>query len=438
MTQPVAAAYLAEIMQDAHGRTMELVVGLDADQLMGPKLQIVNPLRWEIGHVAWFHEKFILRDLYDQPPHHPPGDDIYDSIEIPHEVRWDLPLLSMEDTLAFIEDVLERCLARLGTGTANEADSYMYQFATFHEDMHAEAYTYTRQTLAYPQPAFANATRPEPAGPLPGDASVPGGTFQLGSRQDEAIVFDNEKWAHPVTVQPFEIAKAAVTNAAYRDFVDAGGYAIREFWCEDGWDLRQEQEAEHPVYWQRTGEGDWALRRFDAVENLAPDQPMIHVNWYEANAYCRWAKRRLPSETEWEVAALGEPAGGGTALAETKRANPWGDAPRDPVHANLDGRALGVIDVGALPESDSAFGCRQMLGNVWEWTADIFGPFDGFSPDAYKDYSQPVFYETKVLRGGAWATRSRMVTGRYRNFFTPDRRDVMAGFRTCALSDALQ
>lgn len=433
MTQPVAASYLVEIMQDAHARTMELVDGLDAEQLMGPKLQIVNPLRWEIGHVAWFHEKFILRDLHGQAPHHPPSDEIYDSIEIPHEVRWDLPLLTMEDTLAYIENVLDRCLSRLGSGTASEADSYMYQFATFHEDMHTEAYTYTRQTLSYPEPGFANARRPEPVGPLPGDASVPGGSFEIGSREDEAIVFDNEKWAHQVALDEFKIAKAPVTNSEYRDFVDAGGYDAREFWCEDGWDWRREHKAEHPVYWQRTGEGDWAMRRFDAIEDLPPHNPIIHVNWYEANAYCRWAKRRLPREAEWEAAALGEPSANGSTLAGTKRANPWGDAPRDAAHANLDGRALGVIDVGALPDSDSAFGCRQMLGNVWEWTSDIFGPFDGFSPDAYKDYSQPVFYETKVLRGGAWATRSRMVTGRYRNFFTPDRRDVMAGFRTCTL-----
>ncbi|MBL22705.1 MAG: hypothetical protein CMM48_02270 [Rhodospirillaceae bacterium] len=437
MTQPVATSYLADILQDARARTLELVAGLDAEQLMGPRLKIVNPLRWEIGHVSWFHEKFILRDIYEQAPHYPPGDEIYDSIEIPHEVRWDLPLLTMEDTLAFMENVLDRCLSRLGTGMASEADSYMYQFATFHEDMHTEAYTYSRQTLAYPEPVFANAIHPGAAGALPGDVSVPGGTFQLGSRKDEPIIFDNEKWAHPVAVEPFDIARAPVTNADYRAFVDAGGYGIRELWCKDGWDWRQEHDADHPVYWQRTGEGDWAVRRFDAVQDLAPDQPVIHVNWYEANAYCRWANRRLPSEVEWEVAALGEPTADGSALADVKRTNPWGDAPRATTNCNLDGRALGVVDVAALPESDSAFGCRQMLGNVWEWTADVFGPFEGFSPDAYKDYSKPVFYETKILRGGAWATRSRMVTGRYRNFFTPDRRDVLAGFRTCAVSDKL-
>jgi iron(II)-dependent oxidoreductase len=300
--------------------------------------------------------------------------------------------------------------------------------------MHTEAYTYSRQTLGYPAPAFSNPTPPLDgnAGALPGDAKIPGGTFELGSLKDTPIVFDNEKWAYPVEITPFQIAKAPITNAAFREFVNCGGYESREFWDDDGWDWRQRVNAYHPVYWQRTGEGDWCFRRFDTIENLPPHHPIIHVNWFEANAYCRWAQRRLPTEIEWEAAALGEPNSGGSKLASVKRLNPWGGKP-DATRTNLDGKALGVIDVAALPASDSAFGCRQMLGNVWEWTSNAFGPYPGFSADAYKDYSQPVFYETKVLRGGAWATRSRMVTGRHRNFFTPDRRDVMAGFRTCAL-----
>ena len=433
MTEPMSADYLKTIMRDARARTLELVAGLDDDQVMGPKLKIVNPLRWEIGHVAWFHEKFILRDLYGHAPIHPPGDAIYDSIAIAHDTRWDLPLLGMDETLGYMANVLDACLDRLPEGMASAQDSYIYQFAAFHEDMHTEAYTYTRQTLGYPEPVFANAALPEDAdaGALPGDAAVPGGTFRLGTEKDAPLVFDNEKWAHPVTVTPFEIAKAPVTNAAFAAFVDDGGYGRRALWSDEGWAWREAQGAAHPVYWVRSGEGDWGLRRFDAVVDLPPHRPIVHVSWHEANAYCAWAGRRLPSEAEWDAAALCEPAPGG-GLAARKRSYPWGDARPEAAHANLDGRALGCIDVAALPAGDSAFGCRQMLGNVWEWTATTFAPYPGFAPDAYKDYSAPVFDTAKVLRGGAWATRGRMVTGRYRNFFTPDRRDVMAGFRTCA------
>ena len=190
------------------------------------------------------------------------------------------------------------------------------------------------------------------------------------------------------------------------------------------------------MYWKRDNRGDWYFRRFDTWSPLPSHQPVIHVNWYEANAYCRWAERRLPTEVEWEAAAVGEPTGSGGELSARKRLFPWGDQPTTPERANLDARALGCVDVAALPAGDSAFGCRQMLGNVWEWTSDTFGPYPGFAPDAYREYSQPLFGNTRVLRGGAWTSRSRMVSATYRNYFGPERRDVFAGFRTCAPSDA--
>ena len=206
--ETVPTAYLASILRDAHARTLELVSGLEGDQLMGPKIPIVNPLVWEIGHVAWFHEYFILRRLYDQAPILANGDQIYDSIAIHHETRWDLPLLCLDDTLTYIERVLETLVDRLDGPTASPQDSYIYRFSTCHEDMHTEAYTYTRQTLAFPEPLFALAAGgpPAPAGPLAGDVAVPGGTLRQGSEEGTAFVFDNEKWAHTVQVAPFEIA----------------------------------------------------------------------------------------------------------------------------------------------------------------------------------------------------------------------------------------
>src|SRR5262249_43013236 len=163
-----------------------------------------------------------------------------------------------------------------------------------------------------------------------------------------------------------------------------------------------------------------------------------HVNWYEAEAYCRLAKRRLPTEAEWEMAASGEPTADGRGVAEHKRRYPWGDEPPTPERANLDWRGGGCVSVNALPAGGSAFGVRQMIGNVWEWTATDFGPYQGFEPGPYKEYSAPWFGDHKVLRGGCWATRSRLVRNAYRNFYKPDRRDVWAGFRTCGLRIAGQ
>ncbi|TMA51503.1 MAG: ergothioneine biosynthesis protein EgtB, partial [Deltaproteobacteria bacterium] len=231
---------------------------------------------------------------------------------------------------------------------------------------------------------------------------------------------------------PFAIGRAPVTNAEFATFVEDGGYRRRELWSGAGWRWREEVEAAHPVYWRRAVGGGWERRHFDRWLALEPYHPVIFVGWYEADAYCRWAGRRLPTEAEWEAAAAGEPTAGDTALAAHKRLYPWGDQQPMPERANLDAHTLGCVDVAALPAGDSVFGCRQMLGNVWEWTATDFLPYPGFVLDPYEEYSAPWFGTHKVLRGGCWATRGRLLRNTWRNFYTPDRRDVFAGFRTCS------
>jgi iron(II)-dependent oxidoreductase len=435
MTQQLSAAQLTAYLADARTRTLDLVRGLDAAQLMGPRLDIVNPLLWEIGHVGWFHEYFALRRLDGGAPRLPDADALYNSSTVPHDTRWELPLPSLQGTLDYMARVQDAMVQRLESGVASPEETELYLLTVYHEDMHDEAFTYSRQTLGYKAPEFSTAQHADAetidAGPFPGDVAVPGGVLQLGSAPDAPFVFDNEKWAHPVTVAPFRIARAPVTNAEFLDFVTEGGYRWREFWSDEGWRWRETAGADHPRYWASRPDG-WVARDFDLVQPLRPHHPVIHANWYEAEAWCRWAGRRLPSEAEWEAAAATEPAPNGGMTAR-KRRYPWGDEMPLPHQANLDGHALGVVDVAAFAAGDSAWGCRQMLGNVWEWTASAFEPFPGFAPDAYEDYSSPWFGTRKVLRGGAWATRGRMITNMYRNFFTPERRDVLAGFRTCAL-----
>lgn len=437
MTTPVSTAYLIEQMQDARNRTLEMICDLDDEQLIGPKLPTLNPLRWEIAHVAYFYEFFILRQLYGRESVlGERADRLYDSIAVIHDTRWDLPLLSRAETMSYLETIQDQLIERLGGGMASVEDSFIYQFGVAHEDMHTEAFLWARQTLAYRTPDLAIAadvSSERSAGAVSGWAKIPGGEFLLGAPKTAPFLFDNEKWAHPVALDPFEIAKAPVTNGEYQAFVDDGGYDRESHWCADGWAWRQTADAERPVYWQPDGEGNWLVRRFDQTLALPPNEPVIHVNWFEANAYCRWAGLRLPTEAEWEAAALGTANADGT-LSTSKRRYPWGDTQPDAARANLDGRALGPVDVGAHPAGDSAFGCRQMLGNVWEWTANAFGPFPDFSTDAYKEYSTMLFGDTKVLRGGAWTTRGRMIHGTYRNYFGPDRQDVFCGFRTCQVT----
>ncbi len=440
---------LVSALRETRSRTLALVGDLSDEQWLGPRLPIVNPLRWEIGHVAWFQEFWILRHFGKQSPILKNGDDHYDSARVGHDTRWDLPLLERAETLAYMQTVLERVIEQANSAKPDmtvaqgyDAD-YFLNLVLLHEQMHDEAITYTRQTLSYPSPAsdsdakqIVNEARsPHDADRtqanlfVPGDAEFGGGKFILGSPSCNRFVFDNEQLAHEVEIAPFLISRTAVSNLEFSDFVNDHGYQRRELWTAEGWQWRTSVRAEHPVYWFKEGNGRWLRRNFDEWVSLDERLPVIHVNWFEADAYCRWAGRRLPTEAEWELAASIEPDGNTTSH---KRTFPWGDEALGSGRANLDSRALGCIPVDALPASDSASGCRQMIGNVWEWTASDFNAYPGFTAGPYKEYSEPWFGDHKVLRGGCWATRSRLINNTYRNFYQPHRRDVWAGFRTCA------
>ena len=441
---------LVEALRETSARTLELVDDLSDEQLIGPRLQVVNPLRWEIAHIAWFQEFWVLRHLGGQPPILKHGDELYDSARVTHDTRWDLPLLERDETLAYMERVLERVINQPSDEREGMRDSegydqeYFLNLVLLHEQMHDEAITYTRQTLSYPAPAIAavnkvrfakqDAPLTQTKSDLTSDAKIPGGKFTLGSASEPSFAFDNEQLAHEVELGPFAISKTAVSNGEFKHFVEDSGYIRGELWTAEGWQWRMAANVEQPVYWRREGNGRWLRRNFDEWIRLHERLPVIHVNWHEANAYCRWAARRLPTEAEWETAASAEASEDGLGLAEQKRRYPWGDDSPTLEHANLDWRALGCVPVDALPAGDSTFGCRQMIGNVWEWTASDFQPYPGFIAGPYKEYSEPWFGNHKVLRGGCWATRSHLIHNAYRNFYTPDRRDVWAGFRTCALT----
>jgi gamma-glutamyl hercynylcysteine S-oxide synthase len=455
----VANVQLIEALQETRARTLELIGDLSDMQLLGPRLQIVNPLRWEIGHIAWFQEFWVLRHFGSQPAILKQGDELYDSARVAHDTRWDLPLLGRVETLTYMGRVLDRVIEQAGNPGRELPDGkgydqkYFLNLVLLHEQMHDEAIAYTRQTLSYPPPAIGiggkriddtafvnkirfaerNATFAQTDNGLSGDAEIPSGRFTLGSPRAQVFAFDNEQPAHEIEMEPFAISRTALSNGEFKNFVESGGYQRSELWTAEGWQWRTAERAEGPVYWRREGRAHWLRRNFDEWAAMDEHLPIIHVNWYEADAYCRWAGRRLPTEAEWETAASGEPMANGKGLKTHKRRYPWGDDSPTSERANLDCRAMGCIPVNELQAGDSAFGCRQMIGNVWEWTASGFQPYPGFVSGPYKEYSEPWFGNHKVLRGGCWATRSRLIHNCYRNFYTPDRRDVWAGFRTCAL-----
>ena len=419
----------ARQLHASRARTRALTRDIRGERLFGPRLSVVNPVLWELGHIAWFQEFWCLRWRGDDslaPSVLPQADALYDSSAIAHDLRWDLPLPVLEATLAYQDRVLDLVLTRVQRDCDNPDLAYFVQLAIFHEDMHAEALHYTRQTLAYaaPQLPLQEADLPiAQAAEAGGDVCVAGGRYLLGAARGPGFVFDNEKWEHAVDVPTFRIARCSVSNAQYAEFVEDRGYLRREFWSEAGWHWLQQSAAQTPRYWRKL-DGRWQQRRFDAWLPLPLREPVIHVNWHEAQAYCRYASRRLPHEAEWEMAAAG-------SVAAAKRRYPWGDATPDARRANLEGNA--PVPVDALPAGASAHGCRQLIGNVWEWTDTTFGPYPGFEPDPYKEYSQPWFDTHKVLRGGSFATPARLIRNTWRNFYTPERDDIFAGFRTCAI-----
>jgi iron(II)-dependent oxidoreductase len=424
----LSADDLIQPLLDARDLELQLFESLADSQLLGEKAHFLEPPIWEMGHVGWFQEYWLLRHLDNAAPLEAAADLVYDSFNVSYKLRWDHAYPSRAKTLQYVSEILKRSIGRFDKREPTSRDTYFYTLAALHEDMHAENLALILASLGYPQPAVRAAVAEPPADEAfqDHDVAVPGGAFMLGAAPGEPFVFDNEKWAHPVVLKPYRIAAAAVTNREFQSFVDDGGYRRRELWSARGWDWRRRANLSWPLFWIPGGER-WFERSFDQTSTLKPWHPVCGVSWFEAEAYCKWARRRLPTEAEWEMAASFDPASG------KKRRYPWGDSPPLPAQANLDFRQGGTVDVRALPAGDSALGCRQMIGNVWEWVVDTFQPYPGFSCDPYKEYSQPYFGTKKVLRGGAWTTRGRLIRNTWRNFFMRQRRNIFAGFRTCAL-----
>jgi iron(II)-dependent oxidoreductase len=273
--------------------------------------------------------------------------------------------------------------------------------------------------------AVLTAPDPAPVPPFTGPAEVlvPGGPFTMGTSA-EPWALDNERPAHRRIVPPFHIDTTPVTNAAYQAFIEDGGYDDERWWTAEGWAHIRAHDIRAPLFWHCDA-GQWLRRRFGVTEVVPPDEPVLHVCWYEADAYARWAGRRLPTETEWEKAARHDPVTGRSTRY------PWGDSDPTPENANLGQRHLRPAPVGSYPAGASPLGVRQLIGDVWEWTSSDFLPYPGFRAFPYPEYSEVFFGpEYKVLRGGSFAVDPVACRGTFRNWDYPIRRQIFSGFRT--------
>jgi iron(II)-dependent oxidoreductase len=430
---PAEKAQLRAALLDAHSYTQAILGAVEANPTEAlPPRPDCDPLLWSLGHIAWFQEKFGLRDGTATGIEN--ASSLFDPAITRRRARWEAALPDGTQLRAWKSEICDRLIDSIaGDGPASVEDSYFIRLAIQIEDMQGEALMCARQALGLPPPNFGSDDNVPAGDAVTGDVSIPGGIHMQGASSKDPFYMDNEKWGHGYEVKPFAIARAPVTNAEYRDFVEDDGYQREELWSRVGWGWRRHAAAHHPRFWEKR-DGVWVARVFDRVEPLIEDAPVVHVTWYEAEAWCCWAHRRLPWEGEWEVAAQRVPSPDHDTLHGIMRRYPWGETEPATERANMDSRLGGTVPVSAFPGGDSGYGCRQMAGNVWEWTASAFDAYTGFVADPWADYSAPYFDGRHgVLRGGSWATRDRAAWNSFRGFHPLDRADAFAGFRTCAV-----
>ena len=389
------AAALAAALQASRADTLATFAAYEASlpALAVPLRAELNPPLWELGHIGWFQEYWLARfpahttgpRADPEQPRLPPlranADALYHSSRVPHDSRWTLPLPDAQTTRAELQAQLHGSLDLLAARPEGDVACYFFRLSLLHEDMHHEAALYMAQSLGVPiaDPRWQAAPLPVPGAALHFDAAV----WRLGRKPGEGFAFDNELAAHDVALGPTTIDAQAVRWAEFLPFVEDGAYADERHWSQAGRHWRQQQRAGAPRY-LRHRDGHWQQWRHGRWQALDLAEAACHLSFFEAEAWCRWAGRRLPTEAEWERAAC-------TAGPAFR----WGD--------------------------------------VWEGTASAFAPYPGFEAHPYRDYSAPWFDGRPVLRGASFMTQPRLRDARYRNFFVPQRSDVPAGFRSCVL-----
>jgi len=422
-TTSIAAARFVDVLSEARRRTLALIESVSDADLERVHSPLMSPLAWDLAHIAAYEDLWLVHRYGERPLLHEDLAATYDAFETPRAVRGDIELLGPSAARQYLSDVRARTLEVIderGVG-----DGLLHEMVLRHEHQHNETMLQTLQLAGLPDYELAG-RRPMPEEPSDTHTGlelieVPAGPCTIGAPAD-GFAYDNERPRHAVEVGAYLIGRTPVTNAAYLHFVEDGGYQRREWWSDEGWAWKQKHEVTAPGTWTADHAAESNLGR---LEPLVPGRPVVHVSFFEADAFARAHGLRLPTEFEWEKAASWD------EVAQTARRYPWGERrPAAGQHANLDQRGCGTAPAGAFPAGASAYGCLGMLGDVWEWTSSRFDGYPGFVAHPYREYSEVFFGpQYRVLRGGSWATRSRVATPAFRNWDLPQRRQIFAGFR---------
>lgn len=421
--------HAARQLEGARRRSLSLLEPVPEEDMLAQHSPLMSPLVWDLAHVGNYEEIWLLRTIAGMPAKAPHLDDVYDAFRHARKDRTRLRLLDPTQSRSYIGEVRDKVLDtldRLDLDDSNPLlkDAYVYGMVVQHEQQHDETMLATLQLRAGKYPCLE--PEPPPGRPIAAaEVLVPGGEFTMGT-DTEPWAYDNERPAHVVDLPAFWIDAAPVSNRQYMEFVAAGGYHEPRWWSGRGWSWRTEQGLEHPQFWCRDEYGAWTRVRFGHREAIPLEEPVQHVCWFEAEAFAAWAGKRLPTEAEWEKAASWDPQAG------VKRRYPWGDEDPHPGVANLEQKHFRPAPIGAYPDGVSPYGCHQMVGDVWEWTASGFDAYPGSVWFPYREYSD-VFYggDYRVLRGGSWATHHTAIRCTFRNWDHPVRRQIFSGFR-CA------
>lgn len=406
------AAALADRLETTRARTHALLEPLAPEDLARQHSPLLSPPLWDLGHIAAYEELWLVRRLTGAPSLHPGLEDVYDAVETPRAARAEAAILDEAGARRYLGDVRARALDALARADLGDdadpitAGGFVFDMVAQHEAQHTETVLQCLQLM--PAGRYVPPRRPPP-GRAPGGGTAwceVGGGFAMGA-PGGGFAYDCERPAHRRDVAPFLMARDPVTCADQLAFVADGGYRRRELWTGQGWEWREREGIEAPLYWERDGEGGWLRRAFERTEPVDPGAVLCHVSAHEADAHAAWAGARLPTEAEWELAAQGAPTG--------------------PADANLDQLAFGPAGLGA---GSAAGGCRGMIGDAWEWTSSSFGGYPGFRAFPYAEYAEVFFGDRyRVLRGGSWATQPVAARVSFRNWDLPQRRQIFAGLR---------
>jgi gamma-glutamyl hercynylcysteine S-oxide synthase len=431
---------IVSVMDESRRHTRHLMsLVIDEEHLRRSPGSGFRPILWHLGHVGAFEGYWILQRIKGDPTISSRYDEIFDPIKTPREDSTKLP--PIPEINGYLDRVREEVLGFLVKMPPGNApllrDGYVWDMVIEHEYQHQETVAYLLQMLDPKVKRMAdgdphdrggeNKARDEhrPKSSPPRMVSVPGGPFEIGA-DGSTFAYDNEMPAHIVELADFRIDAYPVTAGEYAEFIEARGYQTRSLWSDDGWEWKEANQINCPEYWSPSGnETRWRVREMFEKTAMRADHPVTGVSWYEAGAYARFVGKRLPTEAEWEKAALWDPAAG------RKRRFSWGDEAG--ANGNFGFRHWGTTSVGEHPSGASAYGCVDMSGNVWEWTATRFEGYPGFKAYPYPEYSEIWFDgDHRVLKGGSWATRLPLLRGSFRNFWRPRFRIAFSGFRCAA------